>query len=151
MGRKEKMYKAKLVKHVCKEMQLTDENGKVVFKASVDVAVDDYMNNIPVLSEQMQETQKKINAVRATANSESTDVITMAQTLGELSKTMTKCIDEYLITIFGAMKTNELLKACNFRHLDAYCAVVPFVNECIVPEINNEMDKNLARIENIMK
>lgn len=151
MGRKEKMYKAKLVKHVCREMQLTDENGKVVFKASVDVAVDDYMNNIPVLSEQMQETQKKINAVRATANAEGTDVITMAQTLGELSKTMTKCIDEYLITIFGAMKTNELLKACNFRHLDAYCAVVPFVNECIVPEINNEMDKNLARIENIMK
>ena len=151
MGRKEKMYKAKLVKHVCKEMQLTDESGKVVFKASVDVAVDDYMNNIPVLSEQMQETQKKINAVRATANAEGTDVITMAQTLGELSKTMTKCIDEYLITIFGAMKTNELLKACNFRHLDAYCAVVPFVNECIVPEINNEMDKNLARIENIMK
>ena len=151
MGRKEKMYKAILVKHVCKEMQLTDENGKVVFKASVDVAVDDYMNNIPVLSEQMQETQKKINAVRATANAEGTDVITMAQTLGELSKTMTKCIDSYLITIFGAMKTNELLKACNFRHLDAYCAVVPFVNECIVPEINNEMDKNLARIENIMK
>lgn len=145
------MYKAKLVKHVCKEMQLTDENGKVVFKASVDVAVDDYMNNIPVLSEQMRETQKKINAVRATANAEGTDVITMAQTLGELSKTMTKCIDEYLITIFGAMKTNELLKACNFRHLDAYCAIVPFVNECIVPEINNEMDKNLARIESIMK
>lgn len=145
------MYKAKLVKHVCKEMQLTDENGKVVFKASVDVAVDDYMNNIPVLSEQMQETQQKINAVRATANAEGTDVITMAQTLGELSKTMTKCIDSYLITIFGAMKTNELLKACNFRHLDAYCAVVPFVNECIVPEINNEMDKNLARIESIMK
>lgn len=145
------MYKAKLVKHVCKEMQLTDENGKVVFKATVDVAVDDYMNNIPTLSEQMQETQQKINAVRATANAEGTDVITMAQTLGELSKTMTKCIDSYLITIFGAMKTNELLKACNFRHLDAYCAVVPFVNECIVPEINNEMDKNLARIENIMK
>ena len=151
MGRKEKMYKAKLVKHVCKEMQLTDENGKVVFKASVDVAVDDYMNNIPTLSEQVQETERKINAVRATANVEGTDVITMAQTLGELSKTMTKCIDAYLITIFGAMKTNELLKACNFRHLDAYCAVVPFVNECIVPEINNEMDKNLARIENIMK
>jgi hypothetical protein len=151
MGRKEKMYKAKLVKHVCKEMQLTDENGKVVFKASVDVAVDDYMNNIPTLSEQMQETEKKINTVRATANAEGTDVITMAQTLGELSKPMTKCIDSYLITIFGAMKTNELLKACNFRHLDAYCAVVPFVNECIVPEINNEMDKNLARIENIMK
>ena len=151
MGRKEKMYKAKLVKHVCKEMQLTDENGKVVFKASVDVAVDDYMNNIPTLSEQMQETERKINAVRATANVEGTDVITMAQTLGELSKTMTKCIDAYLITIFGAMKTNELLKACNFRHLDAYCAVVPFVNECIVPEINNEMDKNMARIENIMK
>ena len=151
MGRKEKMYKAKLVKHVCKEMQLTDENGKVVFKASVDVAVDDYMNNIPTLSEQMQETERKINAVRATAKAEGTDVITMAQTLGELSKTMTKCIDAYLITIFGAMKTNELLKACNFRHLDAYCAVVPFVNECIVPEINNEMDKNLARIENIMK
>ena len=145
------MYKAKLVKHVCKEMQLTDENGKVVFKASVDVAVDDYMNNIPTLSEQMQETERKINAVRATAKAEGTDVITMAQTLGELSKTMTKCIDAYLITIFGAMKTNELLKACNFRHLDAYCAVVPFVNECIVPEINNEMDKNLARIENIMK
>lgn len=145
------MYKAKLVKHVCKEMQLTDENGKVVFKASVDVAVDDYMNHIPALSEQMQETQKKINAVRATANAEGTDVVTMAQTLGELSKTMTKCIDEYLITIFGAMKTNELLKACNFRHLDAYCAIVPFVNECIVPEINNEMNKNLARIENIMK
>ena len=151
MGRKEKMYKAKLVKHVCKEMQLTDENGKVVFKASVDVAVDDYMNNIPTLSEQMQETEKKINAVRATANAEGTDVITMAHTLGELSQTMTKCIDSYLITIFGAMKTNELLKACNFRHLDAYCAVVPFVNECIVPEINNEMDKNMARIENIMK
>lgn len=151
MGRKEKMYKAKLVKHVCKEMQLTDENGKVVFKASVDVAVDDYMNNIPTLSEQMQETERKINAVRATANAEGTDVITMAQTLGELSKTMTKCIDSYLITIFGAMKTNELLKACNFRHLDAYCAVVPFVNECIVPEINSEMNKNMARIENIMK
>lgn len=145
------MYKTKLVKHVCKEMQLTDENGKVVFKASVDVAVDDYMNNIPTLSEQMQETERKINAVRATANAEGTDVITMAQTLGELSKTMTKCIDSYLITIFGAMKTNELLKACNYRHLDAYCAVVPFVNECIVPEINNEMDKNMARIENIMK
>lgn len=145
------MYKAKLVKHVCKEMQLTDENGKVVFKASVDVAVDDYMNHIPALSEQMQETEKKINAVRATANAEGTDVIKMAQALGELSKTMTKCIDEYLITIFGAMKTNELLKACNFRHLDAYCAIVPFVNECIVPEINNEMDKNMARIENIMK
>ena len=145
------MYKAKLVKHVCKEMQLTDENGKVVFKASVDVAVDDYMNHIPALSEQMQETQGKINAVRATANAEGTDVVTMAQTLGELSKTMTKCIDEYLITIFGAMKTNELLKVCNFRHLDAYCAIVPFVNECIVPEINNEMNKNLARIENIMK
>ena len=144
------MYKAKLVKHVCKEMQLTDENGKVVFKASVDVAVDDYMNHIPALSEQMRETEEKINAVRATANAD-TDVITMAQTLGELSKTMTKCIDEYLITIFGAMKTNELLKACNFRHLDAYCAVVPFVNECIVPEINNEMDKNMARIEDIMK
>lgn len=144
------MYKAKLVKHVCKEMQLTDENGKVVFKASVDVAVDDYMNHIPALSEQMRETEEKINAVRATANAD-TDVITMAQTLGELSKTMTKCIDEYLITIFGAMKTNELLKACNFRHLDAYCAIVPFVNECIVPEINNEMNKNLARIENIMK
>ena len=144
------MYKAKLVKHVQKEMQLTDEKGKVVFKASVDVAVDDYMNNIPALSKQIRETEEKINAVKATANAD-TDVITMAQTLGELSKTMTKCIDEYLITIFGAMKTNELLKACNFRHLDAFCAIVPFVNECIVPEINNEMNKNLARIENIMK
>ena len=151
MGRKEKMYKAKLVKHVQKEMQLTDEKGKVVFKASVDVAVDDYMNNIPELSKQMQETERKINAVKATASAEGTDVITMAQTLGELSQTMTKCIDAYLITIFGAMKTNELLKACNFRHLDAYCAVVPFITECIVPEINNEMNKNMARIEYIMK
>ena len=69
MGRKEKMYKAKLVKHVQKEMQLTDENGKVVFKASVDVSVDDYMNNIPALSKQMQETEQKIKAVKATASS----------------------------------------------------------------------------------
>ena len=151
MGRKEKMYKAKLVKHVQKEMQLTDDKGKVVFKASVDVAVDDYMNNIPALSKQMQETEQKIKAVKATASAEGADVITMVQTLGELSETMTKCIDAYLITIFGAMKTNELLKACNFSHLHAYCAVVPFVNECIVPEINNEMNKNMARIENIMK
>jgi hypothetical protein len=104
------MYKAKLVKHVQKEMQLVDEKGKVVFKASVDVAVDDYMNNIPALSKQMQETEQKIKAVRATANAEGTDVITMVQTLGELSQTMTKFIDAYLITIFGAMKTTNCLK-----------------------------------------
>jgi hypothetical protein len=29
-------------------MQLTDDNNKVVFKASVNVAVDDYINNIPL-------------------------------------------------------------------------------------------------------
>lgn len=145
------MYKAKLVKHVCKEMQLTDEGGKVVFKASVDVAVDDYMNNIPALSKQMQETEKKRKAVQETAKQEGADIMDMVQALGELSEVMTKCIDSYLITIFGAMKTNELLKACNFRHMDAYCAVVPFVNECIVPEIDKEMNKNMARIEDIMK
>ena len=146
------MYKAKLVKHVYKDMQLTDEKGRVVFKASVNVSVDDYLNNIPALTRSIKEINDKTNNIKkAYAADKNANVLEMMQIMSELSQELTKYINTYLITIFGAAKAHELLMACNNRALDAYCAIVPFVNECIAPEINNEINKNMARIENIMK
>lgn len=146
------MYKAKLVKHVYKDMQLTDEKGKVVFKASVDVSVDDYLNNIPALTKSIKEVSEKSENIKNNVKGNSPDEILEAMTaISELTQELNNYINVYLITVFGAAKAHELLMACNNRALDAYCAVVPFVNECIAPEISNELNKNMARIENIMK
>ena len=144
------MYKAKLVKHVCKDMQLTDEKGKVVFKASVNIAVDDYLNNIPAVAKSIKEVTEKTERLKSTLANEK-DPLTALTALSELSTELSRYINVFLVTIFGAAKAHELLMVCDNRALDAYCAVVPFVNECIAPEINNEIDKNMARIENIMK
>lgn len=144
------MYKAKLVKHVCKDMQLTDEKGKVVFKASVNIAVDDYLNNIPAVAKSIKEVTEKTERLKSTLANEK-DPLTALNALSELSTELSRYINVFLVTIFGAAKAHELLMVCDNRALDAYCAVVPFVNECIAPEINNEIDKNMARIENIMK
>lgn len=146
------MYKAKLIKHVCKDMQLTDEKGKVVFKASVDVSVDDYINNIPALNTSIQNVTNRVNSLQnAIRTADKDDILTLMESLSKFSKELAGYINTYLTTVFGAVKAHELLMACNNRALDAYCAVVPFVNECIVPEINNEMSKNMARITDIMK
>lgn len=146
------MYKAKLVKHVVKDMQLTDEKGKVVFKASVDVAVDDYINNIPALNTSIQNVTNRVNSLQnAIRTADKDDILTLMESLSKFSEELAGYINTYLTTVFGAVKAHELLMACNNRALDAYCAVVPFVNECIVPEINNEMSKNMARITDIMK
>lgn len=146
------MYKAKLVKHVCKDMQLTDDNNKVVFKASVNVAVDDYLNSIPTLTRNIKEVSLKTENVKKTlATADKDDYIKIMQSMSELAQELTGYINTYLVTIFGAPKAHELLMVCGNRALDAYCAVVPFVNQCIAPEINNELNKNMARIENIMK
>ena len=146
------MYKAKLVKHVCKDMQLTDDKGKIVFKASVNVAVDDYIANIPALTKSIKELTEKSKQLKKSFTGASNDeVIEMMQIMSDISTNLAQYINVYLITIFGAAKAHELLMVCDNRALDAYCAVVPFVNECIAPEINNEMSKNLARITDIMK
>lgn len=146
------MYKAKLVKHVCKDMQLTDEKGKIVFKASVNVAVDDYLNNIPALTRSIKEvTDKTENMKKSLAGATQENVVEVMQAMSNLSHEITGYINTYLVTIFGAPKAHELLQACDNRALDAYCTVVPFVNECIAPEIQNEMNKNMARITDIMK
>lgn len=146
------MYKAKLVKHVVKDMQLTDEKGKVVFKASVDVAVDDYLANIPALTRNIQNVMNesaKLQDAFKTATKE--DAFPMLEAMGKFSEELSSYINTYLTTVFGAVKAHELLMACNNRALDAYCAVVPFVDECIAPEINKEINKNMARITDIMK
>lgn len=146
------MYKAKLVKHIYKDMQLTDDNNKVVFKASVNVAVDDYLNNIPTLTRNIKEVAAKTENLKKTlATVKEDDYIKIMQSMAELAQELTGYINTYLITIFGAAKAHELLMVCNNRALDAYCAVVPFVNQCIAPEIKNEIDKNMARITDIMK
>ncbi len=146
------MYKAKLVKHIYKDMQLTDDNNKVVFKASVNVAVDDYLNNIPTLTRNIKEVAAKTENLKKTlATVKEDDYIKIMQSMAELAQELTGYISTYLITIFGAAKAHELLMVCNNRALDAYCAVVPFVNQCIAPEIKNEIDKNMARITDIMK
>ena len=146
------MYKAKLVKHVCKDMQLTDDKGKIVFKASVNVAVDDYIANIPALTKSIKELTEKSKQLKKSFTGASNDeVIEMMQIMSDISTNLAQYINVYLITIFGAAKAHELLMVCDNRALDAYCAVVPFVNQCIAPEINNEMSKNLARITDIMK
>lgn len=146
------MYKAKLVKHVCKDMQLTDEKGKIVFKASVNVAVDDYLNNIPALTRSIKEvTAKTEETKKQLAGKTANDVVEVMQAISNLSAEITGYINTYLITIFGAPKAHELLMACDNRALDAYCAVVPFVNECIAPEIQKEINNNMARITDIMK
>ena len=146
------MYKARLVKHVCKDMQLTDDNNKVVFKASVNVAVDDYINNIPALTKHIKELTAKSEMVRKTLETaEKDDYLKIMSAMSELAQELTGYINTYLFTIFGAPKAHELLMICNNRALDAYCAVVPFVNECIALEINKELDKNMARITDIMK
>ena len=146
------MYKAKLVKHVCKDMQLTDDKGKIVFKASVNVAVDDYIANIPALTKSIKELTEKSKQLKKSFTGASNDeVIEMMQIMSDISTNLAQYINVYLITIFGAAKAHELLMVCDNRALDAYCAVVPFVNECIAPEINNEISKNLARITDIMK
>lgn len=146
------MYKAKLVKHVCKDMQLTDEKGKIVFKASVNVAVDDYLNNIPALTRSIKEvTAKTEETKKQLAKKTANDVVEVMQAISNLSAEITGYINTYLITIFGAPKAHELLMACDNRALDAYCAVVPFVNECIAPEIQKEINNNMARITDIMK
>ena len=146
------MYKAKLVKHVCKDMQLTDDKGKIVFKASVNVAVDDYIANIPTLTKSIKELTEKSQKLKKSFTGASNDeVMEMMQIMSDISTNLAQYINVYLITIFGAAKAHELLMVCDNRFLDAYCAVVPFVNECIAPEINNEMSKNLARITDIMK
>ena len=133
-------------------MQLTNDAGKVVFKASVNVAVDDYLNNIPALSRSIKEVTAKTEEMRKKLASDTADdVVEVAQALGNLSAEITGYINTYLITIFGAPKAHELLMACSNRALDAYCAVVPFVNECIAPEIQNEINNNMARITDIMK
>ena len=146
------MYKAKLVKHVCKDMQLTDEKNKVVFKASVNIAVDDYINNVPALTRSIKEVTAKTENVKKTlATADKEDYIKIMTAMSELAQELTGYINTYLITIFGAAKAHELLMVCGNRALDAYCAVVPFVNECIAPEISKELDKNMARITDIMK
>ena len=146
------MYKARLVKHVCRDMQLTDDNNKVVFKASVNVAVDDYINNIPALTKHIKEvTQKSENVKKTLATADKDDYIKIMSAMSELAQELTGYINTYLCTIFGAPKAHELLMVCGNRALDAYCAVVPFVNECIAPEISKELDKNMARITDIMK
>ena len=146
------MYKAKLIQHVCKDIQLTDEKGKVVFKASVDVSVDDYINNIPALNTSIQNVTNRVNSLQnAIKTADKDDILTLMESLSKFSEELAGYINTYLTTVFGAVKAHELLMACNNRALDAYCAVVPFVNECIVPEINNEMSKNMARITDIMK
>lgn len=146
------MYKAKLVKHVCKDMQLTDDNNKVVFKASVNVAVDDYLNSIPTLTRNIKEVSLKTENLKKTlATADKDDYLKIMQSMSELAQELTGYINTYLVTIFGAPKAHELLMVCNNRALDAYCAVVPFVNQCIAPEIKNEIDKNMARITDIMK
>lgn len=147
------MYKAKLVKHVRKDMQLADENGKIVFKASVDVAVDNFINNIPALSKNIKGVYDKLQKLNADIvdKNNSEEILESMRTIGEFTEELSKFINTYLITILGAAKAHELLMACDNRALDAYCAIVPFVEECIAPEIQNEMNKNMARIESIMK
>lgn len=146
------MYKAKLVKHVCKDMQLTDEKGKVIFKASVNVAVDDYLNNIPALTKSIKEvTDRSEEMKKQLAGKTADNIVEVMQVLSGLSSEITGYINTYLVTIFGAPKAHELLMACGNRALDAYCTVVPFVNECIAPEIQNEINNNMARITDIMK
>lgn len=146
------MYKAKLVKHVCKDMQLTDENNKVVFKASVNVAVDDYLNNIPALTKSIQEVTTKTEELKHSLAGKTKDnALEVLTAMSSLSEELSRYINVYLVTIFGAAKAHELLMACDNRSLDAYCAVVPFVNEVIAPEVAKELNKNMARITDIMK
>ncbi len=103
------MYKAKLVKHVCKDMQLTDEKGKIVFKASVNVAVDDYLNNIPALTRRIKEvTAKTEETKKQLAGKTANDVVEVMQAISNLSAEITGYINTYLITIFGAPKAHEL-------------------------------------------
>ena len=145
------MYKSQIIKHVTKEMQLTDGN-KVVFHAVVDVAVDDYLQNVPTLQKSITDVMTKQRQLQTDlAGMDNTQALDALKTLAEFSQELNKYISVFLNTVLGVEKARELIAVCNGRYLDAYASLVPFVNECITPAIGEEMEKNVARIENIMK
>lgn len=145
------MYKSQIIKHITREMQLTDDN-KVVFHAVVDVAVDDYLQNVPTLQKSIADVMAKQGKLQSTlAGMDNKQALDALKTLAEFSKDLNQYISVFLNTVLGVEKARELITVCNGRYLDAYASILPFVNECIAPAISEEMEKNVARIENIMK
>lgn len=145
------MYSQQIIKHVTKTMQLKD-GDKVVFKANVDVAVDDYINNVPALQKAIGEVMAKQEHLRGElAEMTNVEALQAMQALAEFSNDMQNYIKVFLTTVLGAENAHRLLNVCGGRYLDAYVSTLPFVDECIAPAINKELEKNVARIENIMK
>lgn len=150
-GRLKIMYKSQIIKHVTKEMQLMDGN-KIVFSAIVDVAVDDYLQNVPALQKSITDVMEKQGQLQEKlAGMDNTQAMEALKTLADFSKDLNQYINVFLNTVLGVEKARELITVCNGRYLDAYASILPFVNECIAPAIKEEMEKNVARIEDIMK
>lgn len=145
------MFSNQIIKHVTKEMQLKDGN-KVVFHAVVDVAVDDYLRNIPELQKSIADVMAKQGQLQTElAGMDNAQALEALKVLADFSKDLNQYINVFLNTVLGVVKARELVSVCNGRYLDAYASILPFVNECITPAINEEMQKNVARIEGIMK
>lgn len=145
------MFSNQIIKHVTKEMQLKDGN-KVVFHAIVDVAVDDYLQNVPMLQKSISDLMAKQGKLRTgLAGMDNTQAVEALKTLAEFSKDLNQYISVFLNTVLGIEKARELIAVCNGRYLDAYASILPFVDECIKPAIEEEMNKNVARISDLMK
>lgn len=131
-------YQAYRKQRVTEELELVDENGKVVKTIIVDLDVDTTAKNI---SEKHLSLVKSQQALK-TASEEKAN-----ETLDIIGKTTVDLFE----AVFGKDNTDEILKFYENKPIEMCQEILPFVIEVIIPQVRKTAQSNKQNLVNSYK
>ncbi len=130
-------YQIKKKKHIVKTLDLLGADGKVEKTLTVDIVVDDFRNRYPAVMAEVKKAQAMLDA----SGEDDVEAIVGAQVA------VTAVFD----LIFGRPQTRDFLGYYENRYSEAFLAVIPFVTDEIIPEVQKAVEQENKRIQDVMK
>jgi hypothetical protein len=130
-------YQIKRKKHVVKQIELLNEEGKPERTLSVDIIVDDFRNRYPQVLADIEKAQQMLKD----KGDNDAEAIAASQI----------AVKAFFVLIFGQIQTRSLLEYYENRYYEGFLDIIPFVMDEIMPEVNKAVEEENARISSIMK
>lgn len=130
-------YQLKKKKHIIKQLELMGEKGKAEWTLNVDIIVDDFRNRYPSIMAEVKKAQKMLDE----KGSEDAEAIVASQ----IAMKAVFCL------VFGEVQTRKFLEYYENRYYEAFLDVIPFINEEIIPAVQDAIKDENARIEKLMQ
>lgn len=130
-------YQLKKKKHIIKQLELMGEKGKAEWTLNVDIIVDDFRNRYPSIMTEVKKAQEMLDE----KGPEDAEAIVASQ----IAMKAVFCL------VFGEVQTRKFLEYYENRYYEAFLDVIPFINEEIIPAVQDAIKDENARIEKLMQ